>query len=190
MNSIQNRRFTNSPKSRIHRMLGLYLHVPFCSAICNYCNFNRGLFDAPESALRRGADRGDPERRAEGPARQRMPVADGLQTAPCQPTPFSSAAARPSLLEPVEIQRIIEACATAFDVAADREVTLEANPETRHGRTARGVPRGRRQSSQLRRPVVSRRRAQAAVAPARRRAGAGGVRARRGGRGSTTSAWT
>src|SRR5262245_56883423 len=26
-------------------MLGLYIHVPFCSAICNYCNFNRGLFD-------------------------------------------------------------------------------------------------------------------------------------------------
>jgi coproporphyrinogen III oxidase-like Fe-S oxidoreductase len=25
--------------------LGLYLHVPFCSAICNYCNFNRGLLD-------------------------------------------------------------------------------------------------------------------------------------------------
>ena len=27
-------------------MLGLYLHIPFCAAICNYCNFNRGLFDA------------------------------------------------------------------------------------------------------------------------------------------------
>src|SRR6185295_1826058 len=27
-------------------MLGLYIHVPFCSAICNYCNFNRGLYDA------------------------------------------------------------------------------------------------------------------------------------------------
>ena len=26
-------------------MLGLYLHIPFCSSICNYCNFNRGLFD-------------------------------------------------------------------------------------------------------------------------------------------------
>jgi len=25
--------------------LGLYIHVPFCSAICNYCTFNRGLFD-------------------------------------------------------------------------------------------------------------------------------------------------
>ena len=36
----------------------------------------------------------------------------------------------PSLLEPVEIQRIIEACATSFDIARDREVTLEANPES------------------------------------------------------------
>ena len=39
------------PKSPITRssdrpILGLYVHVPFCSAICNYCNFNRGLFDA------------------------------------------------------------------------------------------------------------------------------------------------
>ncbi len=31
-------------------MLGLYVHVPFCSAICNYCNFNRGLFDADVKA--------------------------------------------------------------------------------------------------------------------------------------------
>ena len=27
-------------------MLGLYLHIPFCEAICSYCNFNRGLLDA------------------------------------------------------------------------------------------------------------------------------------------------
>ena len=26
-------------------MLGLYIHIPFCAAICNYCDFNRGLFD-------------------------------------------------------------------------------------------------------------------------------------------------
>ena len=29
-----------------HGMLGLYLHIPFCEAICSYCNFNRGLLDA------------------------------------------------------------------------------------------------------------------------------------------------
>ena len=27
-------------------MVGLYVHIPFCAAICNYCNFNRRLFDA------------------------------------------------------------------------------------------------------------------------------------------------
>jgi oxygen-independent coproporphyrinogen-3 oxidase len=26
-------------------LLGLYLHIPFCQAICSYCNFNRGLLD-------------------------------------------------------------------------------------------------------------------------------------------------
>jgi oxygen-independent coproporphyrinogen-3 oxidase len=36
----------------------------------------------------------------------------------------------PSLLEPEEIARIIEACTSSFDVADDREVTLEANPES------------------------------------------------------------
>ncbi len=25
--------------------IGLYIHVPFCSSICGYCNFNRGLLD-------------------------------------------------------------------------------------------------------------------------------------------------
>ena len=44
----------------------------------------------------------------------------------------------PSLLEPDEIARIIAACREAFDVPADAEVTLEANPETRRRRAARG----------------------------------------------------
>ena len=36
----------------------------------------------------------------------------------------------PSLLEPAEVARIIEACRDAFDLAADSEITLEANPES------------------------------------------------------------
>jgi len=41
-------------------MLGLYVHIPFCAAICNYCNFNRGLFDQALkiSVLLRRADPG------------------------------------------------------------------------------------------------------------------------------------
>jgi oxygen-independent coproporphyrinogen-3 oxidase len=36
----------------------------------------------------------------------------------------------PSLLEPDDVRRIIDACSETFDVTADAEVTLEANPES------------------------------------------------------------
>jgi oxygen-independent coproporphyrinogen III oxidase len=96
-------------------MLGLYLHIPFCAAICNYCNFNRGLFDADlktryvealVAEIRLGA-----------------PHAAGVDT-------MFFGGGTPSLLEPSEVARIVQACEAAFDIAADREVTLEANPET------------------------------------------------------------
>ena len=71
-------------------MLGLYLHIPFCSSICNYCNFNRGLFDAAlKDALRRGARAGDPA--APGAARAVDTIFFGGGT--------------PSLLDPAEIGR-------------------------------------------------------------------------------------
>jgi oxygen-independent coproporphyrinogen-3 oxidase len=105
-------------------MLGLYVHVPFCSAICNYCNFNRGLFDADLKA--RYVDalvreiRASPESRIAKPESQIPNPADTIY--------FGGGT--PSLLEPDEIARIIGACDEAIDVSADREVTLEANPET------------------------------------------------------------
>src|SRR5438552_1377693 len=100
-------------------MLGLYIHVPFCSAICNYCNFNRGLFDADlktryVDALLAEIGQG---RTADGRTAER---ADTIY--------FGGGT--PSLLEPDEIARIIAACEARFDIASDREVTLEANPET------------------------------------------------------------
>ena len=36
----------------------------------------------------------------------------------------------PSLLEPDDVRRIIGACEESFEIDADREVTLEANPES------------------------------------------------------------
>ena len=95
--------------------LGLYIHIPFCAAICNYCNFNRGLFDAHlkeryVSALlaeiRGASERGTP--------------ADTI----------FFGGGTPSLLEPSEIASLIAACRDSFDVSPDAEVTLEANPET------------------------------------------------------------
>jgi len=99
-------------------MLGLYIHIPFCSSICNYCNFNRGLFEP-----------GLKDRYVSALVRE-------IRT-----SPFAGAAAdtiffgggTPSLLDPPEIARIIEACRDAFEVAADAEITLETNPETSTG---------------------------------------------------------
>jgi len=112
-------------------MLGLYVHVPFCSAICNYCNFNRGLFDADVKAryvdaLIQEIVGADPR---VGPGRTHGSASIPADVAPAADTIFFGGGT-PSLLEPEEIARIIGACESAFDLAADREVTLEANPES------------------------------------------------------------
>src|SRR3954451_1396439 len=98
--------------------LGLYLHVPFGASICNYCNFNRGLFEsglkdryvaALEQEIRSSAATGFGGTRAD--------------------TIFFGGGT-PSLLEPAEIGRLIQACRDSFAVTPDAEVTLETNPET------------------------------------------------------------
>jgi oxygen-independent coproporphyrinogen III oxidase len=95
-------------------VLGLYVHIPFCSAICNYCNFNRGLFDAELK-----------EQYVAALLREIGSQADG---APADTIYFGGGT--PSLLEPVEVEAIIGACRRAFAVTVDAEITLEANPET------------------------------------------------------------
>jgi oxygen-independent coproporphyrinogen-3 oxidase len=95
-------------------MLGLYVHIPFCSAICNYCNFNRGLFEA---ALK--------DRYVAALLQEIRLQGDG---SPADTVFFGGGT--PSLLEPREIASIVAACRGAFALAPDAEITLEANPET------------------------------------------------------------
>jgi oxygen-independent coproporphyrinogen III oxidase len=95
-------------------VLGLYVHVPFCSAICNYCNFNRGLFDA---ALK--------DQYVRALEQEILNASDG---SPADTIYFGGGT--PSLLDPTEIQTLIDACRRAFAMTADAEVTLETNPET------------------------------------------------------------
>src|SRR5690348_11666172 len=95
-------------------MLGLYVHVPFCSSICNYCNFNRGLFDG--ALKHRYLDALEHEIRSAGPG------------APADTIFFGGGT--PSLLEPVEIRRLIGSARATFSITPDAEITLETNPET------------------------------------------------------------
>jgi oxygen-independent coproporphyrinogen-3 oxidase len=102
-------------------MLGLYLHIPFCSAICNYCNFNRGLYDADLKTLY-------VEALIAEIGRSRGAVDGSAAPAPADTIYFGGGT--PSLLEPQEIARIVAACRSVFEVSVDAEVTMEANPET------------------------------------------------------------
>jgi oxygen-independent coproporphyrinogen-3 oxidase len=96
-------------------VLGLYLHIPFCSAICNYCNFNRGLFD---DALK---------------ARYVNALEREIRSAAEPATPVDSiyfGGGTPSLLTGDDVARLVQACRDSFAVAERTEVTLEANPES------------------------------------------------------------
>ena len=59
-----------------------------------------------------------------------MPARRTVLTSPPAADTIYFGGGTPSLLEPDEVAQIIDACVRSFDVAADREVTLEANPET------------------------------------------------------------
>ena len=95
-------------------MIGLYLHIPFCQAICSYCNFNHGLLD--EALKVRYVDALEREIRQAGDGRPADTIFFGGGT--------------PSLLSPAEVGRLIAACRAAYEVSADAEITLETNPET------------------------------------------------------------
>ncbi|MEZ5421438.1 MAG: radical SAM protein, partial [Vicinamibacterales bacterium] len=95
-------------------MAGLYVHVPFCAAICEYCNFTRGLLD--EAVKRRYVTAlvADIRRHAGDHAIESVYFGGGT----------------PSLLTPDEVGAIVGAIRTSFRLADDAEISLEANPES------------------------------------------------------------
>ena len=94
--------------------LGLYLHIPFCSALCSYCNFRRELLDA-----------GLKVRYVDALAREIVRAGDGSAT-----ETIYFGGGTPSLLEPAEVATLIDACRRSFDLATHAEITIEVNPET------------------------------------------------------------
>ena len=95
----------------------MYVHIPFCSAICNYCNFNRGLYDADLKARYVAALQQEIARAPKGQDADTIFFGGGT----------------PSLLEPDEVASIIQSVRDNFDLDQDSEITLETNPETVDG---------------------------------------------------------
>ena len=97
--------------------VGLYIHIPFCEAICNYCNFNRGLLDA---GLKR--------RYLDALSRESSRARTRAGSTRC-----FFGGGTPSVLAPAEVSGLIARCGSSFDIDPDAEITLEMNPETASG---------------------------------------------------------
>lgn len=104
------------------RDFGVYVHVPFCAVRCGYCDFNtyapgeiegatrEGYVDAAlaEMALARSVMRGD--------SRRAHTVFFGGGT--------------PTMLDTSALVRLLDGVRTTWGIAADAEVTTEANPDS------------------------------------------------------------
>ncbi|GGH48137.1 radical SAM family heme chaperone HemW [Microbacterium album] len=103
---------------------GVYLHVPFCRVRCGYCDFN--TYTAGELRGARQDQYADTLLQEVALARDVLRDAGGLR--PARTVFFGGGT--PTLLPPGDLARMLDGVTDAFGVAADVEVTVEANPDT------------------------------------------------------------
>jgi oxygen-independent coproporphyrinogen-3 oxidase len=101
--------------------LGIYISVPFCRAKCTFCNFASGAFalermDGYVASLVREIEA--VRVRAAGLGAEMPGTIDSVY--------FGGGT--PSLLEPLQLQRIFTALLRQFDVSTEAEITLECAP--------------------------------------------------------------
>ena len=97
-----------------------YVHVPFCTVRCGYCDFNTYTTGFGEGA--------DLETYADAVIREIEFSGSILSRRALESVFFGGGT--PSLLAPEAVGRILAALEEAFGIAEGAEVTLEANPET------------------------------------------------------------
>jgi putative oxygen-independent coproporphyrinogen III oxidase len=102
------------------RPFGIYIHVPFCATRCGYCDFN--TYTPGELG---GAN---PDGWLEA-LRAELGLAAGRVGAPAVNTVFLGGGT-PSMLGGDGLAAVLDAVRAHFTLAADAEVTTEANPES------------------------------------------------------------
>jgi putative oxygen-independent coproporphyrinogen III oxidase len=107
------------------RPLGIYVHVPFCTTRCGYCDFN--TYTAAELGTEPGASRAGYIDAAihelELAARVLGPEAPAVST-------IFVGGGTPTVLPPDDLGRLITAVRDHFGLAEDAEATTESNPES------------------------------------------------------------
>src|SRR6476469_8200337 len=110
---------------------GVYLHIPFCKSRCSYCDFATDIY-RDSGAVQRyvdalckeiGGSHATVRDRAEDPS-------DTLPHGRVAASTIYFGGGTPSLLAPIQVERIITAVRGCFDISPDAEITMEMNPST------------------------------------------------------------
>jgi putative oxygen-independent coproporphyrinogen III oxidase len=111
---------------QLENAFGVYVHWPFCLSKCPYCDFNSHVRHAPidQDRFARAFAREIETTAARAPGREVSSIFLGGGT--------------PSLMLPQTVGAILDAIAKHWSVAADVEVTLEANPTSVEAARFRG----------------------------------------------------
>ena len=102
---------------RLEGPLALYVHWPFCVSKCPYCDFNSHVRESVDQATWRDALLEDLAWEAEA-----------FAGAPLASIFFGGGT--PSLMAPATVAALIEAAELHWGLAADVEISLEANPSS------------------------------------------------------------
>ena len=94
---------------------GVYIHIPFCRSRCSYCDFATGMYESEIAE------------RYVGALLREIAEWDEV-TSPLAVETIFLGGGTPSLLAPTQIERILTAVRTKFDVRDDAETTIELNP--------------------------------------------------------------
>lgn len=107
------------------RPFSLYVHVPFCTVRCGYCDFNTYT-----TGFGVGAEPGSYARSIEAEAQfgRRGLVNAGFEPRPAE-TVFIGGGT-PTLLDTDEVAHILDNLRNHFGIAQQAEVTIEANPDS------------------------------------------------------------
>ena len=99
-------------------MSGLYIHIPFCKQACHYCDFHFS------TVMKKRTDMVDALIKEISLRKDELP--ETIET-------IYFGGGTPSVLSTDEINLLIDAVYTHFDVADNPEITLEANPDDLSG---------------------------------------------------------
>ena len=106
---------------------GVYLHIPFCRSRCSYCDFATDIYRS-ESDVERYVEAILKEIRTFGCTGEKPNNSPRVISGPVDTIYFGGGT--PSLLSVDQVEKILNAVRTRFDVEADPEITMEMNPAT------------------------------------------------------------